>query len=743
MPFHWRRGRANPLTNPALDPILADAGVQGVRRGGAAWTPTTPGGSGSGSSSSATAWPAPGSWRRSSRGDRPPGHRARRGAARAVQPDPALQRAGRAATGRGARRARPDGAGRGVDLRRRRCVESTGSAARSSCRRRARRLRPPGAGHRRQRDAAAGQGPGARRRPAARPGGRVPHPRRLPADARRAGPARRAVVLGGGLLGLEAARALGAAGWQRGAPRGRAPDGSQLDPDAGRCWPATCAGSAPPSTPALGWSGWPTPVRRDVGVARSPDDGATVDGADLVVLACGGPARDRAGPRRRAAAWNAASWSTTGCARSTTTGCSPSATAPSTTARYRPGRPGLGAGPLVAADLTGREALRYTGRAASPGSRRPASTWPRSAIPSGRPAEVVQVQPTRPRARYAKLVIRDDRLVGAILLGDRRGWAITQLFDRGGVLARPTGGRCWAGPSGRSPRRQCPTTPRSARATTCRRGRSAPACESAPGARCAAATRATTGCGGCARPCASLAGSSHDVGRCRHSTRWTLMEEPCMRRWPEEPCRKPGVAGNGMVGHALRRRPLVERGSPRPATITVLGEEPRPAYDRVGLTSFCAVRRRRARLLPSAPDGVRAAARHRGHAVDRGARRVRRRPTARCLRRAGAGHRVAARSCRRCRARTWPAASSTGRSTTWTAIRGGHRRGPPTGAVVGGGLLGLEAANALRGLGLSTHVVEFAPRLMPLQVDEAGGAMLRRHVEELGLTVHTGRGDAR
>ncbi|MFJ2701663.1 nitrite reductase large subunit NirB [Streptomyces sp. NPDC087428] len=63
-----------------------------------------------------------------------------------------------------------------------------------------------------------------------------------------------------------------------------------------------------------------------------------------------------------------------------------------------------------------------------------------------------------------------------------------------------------------------------------------------------------------------------------------------------------------------------------------------------------------------------------------------------------------------------------------------------TGAVVGGGLLGLEAAGALKGLGLDTHVVEFAPRLMPVQVDEGGGAALRRTVENLGLTVHTGVG---
>jgi nitrite reductase (NADH) large subunit len=67
-----------------------------------------------------------------------------------------------------------------------------------------------------------------------------------------------------------------------------------------------------------------------------------------------------------------------------------------------------------------------------------------------------------------------------------------------------------------------------------------------------------------------------------------------------------------------------------------------------------------------------------------------------------------------------------------------YAAGRRVGAVVGGGLLGLEAANALRLLGLRTHVVEFAPWLMPTQLDEAGGAILRRHVEALGLDVHTG-----
>ncbi|MGE5764534.1 MAG: nitrite reductase large subunit NirB, partial [Mycobacterium leprae] len=59
-------------------------------------------------------------------------------------------------------------------------------------------------------------------------------------------------------------------------------------------------------------------------------------------------------------------------------------------------------------------------------------------------------------------------------------------------------------------------------------------------------------------------------------------------------------------------------------------------------------------------------------------------------------------------------------------------------AVVGGGLLGLEAAGALRGLGARTTVVEFAPRLMALQVDEGGGHALRRAVEALGVRVLSG-----
>lgn len=60
-----------------------------------------------------------------------------------------------------------------------------------------------------------------------------------------------------------------------------------------------------------------------------------------------------------------------------------------------------------------------------------------------------------------------------------------------------------------------------------------------------------------------------------------------------------------------------------------------------------------------------------------------------------------------------------------------------TGVVIGGGLLGLEAANALKSLGLQTHVIEFAPRLMPVQLDNDAGQVLRAKIEELDVTVHT------
>jgi nitrite reductase (NADH) large subunit len=65
------------------------------------------------------------------------------------------------------------------------------------------------------------------------------------------------------------------------------------------------------------------------------------------------------------------------------------------------------------------------------------------------------------------------------------------------------------------------------------------------------------------------------------------------------------------------------------------------------------------------------------------------------------------------------------------------------GAVMGGGLLGLEAAKALIDLGISeTHVIEFAPRLMPRQIDSAGSAMLQSKLTQLGLNIHLNKSTA-
>lgn len=56
--------------------------------------------------------------------------------------------------------------------------------------------------------------------------------------------------------------------------------------------------------------------------------------------------------------------------------------------------------------------------------------------------------------------------------------------------------------------------------------------------------------------------------------------------------------------------------------------------------------------------------------------------------------------------------------------------------ILGGGLLGLEAAKATQDIGLETHVVEFAPRLMPRQLDEVGGKLLRDLMVDMGIAVH-------
>ncbi|MCE5292787.1 MAG: nitrite reductase large subunit NirB [Nocardiaceae bacterium] len=65
--------------------------------------------------------------------------------------------------------------------------------------------------------------------------------------------------------------------------------------------------------------------------------------------------------------------------------------------------------------------------------------------------------------------------------------------------------------------------------------------------------------------------------------------------------------------------------------------------------------------------------------------------------------------------------------------------GSVTAVVIGGGLLGLEAAYGLRTQGLTVDVVHSPTHLMNQQLDERGGKVLRTEMEKLGIGVHTGK----
>jgi nitrite reductase (NADH) large subunit len=207
------------------------------------------------------------------------------------------------------------------------------------------------------------------------------------------------------------------------------------------------------------------------------------------------------------------------------------------------------------------------------------------------------------------------------------------------------------------------------------------------------------------------------------------------------------VAGNGMVGQRLVEA-LRDRDGGRRWRVTVLSEEPRRAYDRVNLSSY--FDGAGPVDLDLVPDGCYGAGGYELHldesvtAIDRAARAV---TTSR-------GRRIRYDALVLATGSypfvpPVPGADLPGCFTYRTlddldAIRAAAKqaaattRGRRAGLVVGGGLLGLEAARALRLLGMSPHVVELAPRLMPLQVDEGGGALLREMIEDLGVTVRLG-----
>jgi nitrite reductase (NADH) large subunit len=198
------------------------------------------------------------------------------------------------------------------------------------------------------------------------------------------------------------------------------------------------------------------------------------------------------------------------------------------------------------------------------------------------------------------------------------------------------------------------------------------------------------------------------------------------------------VIGNGMVGHKLLEE-LTAKELPE-LEITVLCEEPRPAYDRVQLSAFFSGKTADDLSLVTPGfferDGLVLRLNAKAASIDRSLKQV---------------------------------VTSTGETLHYDKLviaTGSYPFVPPVpgrerpdcfvyrtiedleamteagkrskiGVVVGGGLLGLEAAKALKDMGLQTHVVEFAPRLMAVQVDDGGGRLLRSKIEEIGVTVHT------
>ena len=206
------------------------------------------------------------------------------------------------------------------------------------------------------------------------------------------------------------------------------------------------------------------------------------------------------------------------------------------------------------------------------------------------------------------------------------------------------------------------------------------------------------------------------------------------------------VVGHGMVGHRLVEA-LRARDVDGSWQITVLAEEADAAYDRVGLTSYTESWDRALLALPgndyAGDERVRLLLNARVTEIDRAAKSV--------ITADGQRHHYDALVLATgsyafvppVPGHDLPGCHVYRTLDDLDGIRAGAERvrgHGSAGVVIGGGLLGLEAANALRQFGLQTHVVETMPRLMAQQIDEGGGALLAGIVTDLGISVHVGTG---
>ncbi|ELI3523456.1 nitrite reductase large subunit [Vibrio vulnificus] len=199
------------------------------------------------------------------------------------------------------------------------------------------------------------------------------------------------------------------------------------------------------------------------------------------------------------------------------------------------------------------------------------------------------------------------------------------------------------------------------------------------------------------------------------------------------------IIGNGMVGHQLVEQ-LVATGSHLEKRIIVIGEERFVAYDRVHLSAMFSGQSHQDLLLSSEEwyqkHGIELILGVAVVGIDRQSKRVTLEDESQLsydqLVFATGSYSFVPPMAGSERSKVFVYRTLDDLSQIKQACLGAKK-----GAVIGGGLLGLEAANALRLLGLETHVVEFAPRLMPVQLDEGAGAVLKSKIEQLGLTVHT------
>jgi nitrite reductase (NADH) large subunit len=205
------------------------------------------------------------------------------------------------------------------------------------------------------------------------------------------------------------------------------------------------------------------------------------------------------------------------------------------------------------------------------------------------------------------------------------------------------------------------------------------------------------------------------------------------------------VVGHGMVGHRFVEA-LRSRDGDDVWWVTVLAEEREAAYDRVGLTGYTEHWDRSRLALPgndyAADERVELILRDRVTRIDTAAKYV----TTVLGRRISYDALVLATGSAAfvppVPGHDLPNCHVYRTLDDLDAIRADALRAGDgaAGVVIGGGLLGLEAANALRQFGMTPHVVERSTRLMSQQLDEAGGALLNRMISALGISVHVNVG---